>query len=155
MSEFRKLFEDFGKLLGIPNLEMTSDGYCRLNLENDLSIQLLFMEDEERAILFCELGQVPADRQTETYEELLSGNFMWHDTGGATLSLHRPSQTVVTAISIDVVQLETSTFHSLFATFSTQAVTWKEKMQEILSAKGDKDSMGRGDLGLLQRFSKA
>jgi len=79
---------DFGKLIGIPDLEFDEHGYCCLFID-DVTLNLEYDSDSGHLLVYAHMGLLPDVPSLGMYEMLLEANFFCRDTAGATLGIDR------------------------------------------------------------------
>ncbi len=95
-------------------------------LDEATAVGLDFMADQEKLVLSMELGAVPEDRKTASYEFMLLYNFNWPQSGGIKLGLDAPEGNVVLMFELNVSQLELPELQHILASFVEKARAWRE-----------------------------
>lgn len=92
----RELVAGLAQKLGLETLMADDEDLAVLEYEDAPVISLSVDEDEQRLTLSVYLGDAPSGDQA-LLEELLSANWNWQDTEGATLSLDLDSRGIYLA----------------------------------------------------------
>jgi hypothetical protein len=90
-NELNALVAELGERIGITSLAFGDRGFT---LRFDGKIQVNFQYDESRDMLVmsADIGPLPSQDPIKICIKLLRGNRLWHQTGGATLSLTESDQ---------------------------------------------------------------
>lgn len=84
MSLFSDLIRDFGQIIGLQDLTPDNDNECVLEIDN--KIVTLSGQGEDSLLLYATVGTLPEKNREGAYARLLSGNYFFAETGGATLA---------------------------------------------------------------------
>ena len=94
--------------------------------EDDKSVDLDFMEDQNKLVLSMELGAPPEDRRASTYEFILLYNFSWKESGGIKMGLDAPEGNVVMMFELNTAGLELQTLQNVLMSFFEKGSAWTD-----------------------------
>jgi len=129
------LMRSLGADVGIPDLALDEAHCCTLAFD---SVVVNFELDESSGQLFfyANLGPMPA-AGSRVYEQLLEGNLLWKDTGGATLSLDREGSRVMLQQGLPAERLSELDFKAAVEQFVNVAEAWTQRVSEGAAAPRD------------------
>jgi hypothetical protein len=129
------LMRALGADVGIPDLALDEAHCCTLAFD---SVVVNFELDESSGQLFfyANLGPMPA-AGSRVYEQLLEGNLLWKDTGGATLSLDREGSRVMLHQGLPAERLSEVDFKAAVEQFVNVAEAWTQRVSEGAAAPRD------------------
>jgi hypothetical protein len=87
----------------------------------------------ERMMLYVYLGEIPEAGAEDLLRDLLSANFFWRRTQGATLSLETETHGVVLAYAHLIADLDTGKFQRICENFVQTAEDQKKNLAAWLS----------------------
>ena len=122
------LIRALGADVGIPDLALDEAHCCTLAFD---SVVVTFELDEssDQLFLYASLGPIPA-AGSRVFEELLEGNLLWKDTGGATLSLDRQGDRVMLHQGVPAERLSEVAFNAAVERFVNVAEVWTQRVSE-------------------------
>jgi len=73
------------------SLELDENNSCIIDVKGIFEIALSYDEQSGYVLAFCEIGKIPQDKELKLSitKELLTANFLWRDTLGGTISIHK------------------------------------------------------------------
>lgn len=86
MSLFSNLMRDFGQIIGLEGLVPNDDNECVLEIDN--FIVTLSGQGDDFLLIYSTVGTLPEKNREDLYARLLSGNYFFAETGGATLAVN-------------------------------------------------------------------
>ena len=89
------------------------------------------------------LGPVPEDARPDVFTELLSANFYWRETFGATLSWNADLEEVVLIYPLPLADATSGSVETVFMRFMDLQAAWAERL-----AKAGERGMGNGERGM-------
>ncbi len=137
-----------GTILGLEGIELNEKGQCVLSFDEKIVVQFQAKEEKEQAVLMSFIGTVKGDLE-KGYGTLLEGNFLWRETGGATLALEEKEELpqVVLVEKLSLPLLNNETFEKILERFVNCAELWIDKLntpfvadsQNVTTAEADKN----------------
>jgi Tir chaperone protein (CesT) family len=122
------LMRALGAEVGIPELTLDEAHCCALAFDS-VVVNFELDESSEQLFLYASLGPMPA-AGSKVYEQLLEGNLLWQDTGGATLSLDRQGNRVMLHQDLPAERLSEADFKAAVEQFVNAAEAWTERVSE-------------------------
>ena len=93
------------------------------------NLAMALKELGEKAIL----GEVPEDVRAYVFTELLSANFYWQETLGATLSWNADLEQVVLIYPFPLAEATPGSLESIFTRFLELQAAWKDRLEELVA----------------------
>ncbi len=122
----QSILDQFGQTLGVP-VKLDGDQGCSLRLlDDELSVNIAYLEDTAEMLLFCPLGVIEAERRPALYEQMLAANFLWRGAAGATLSIEDFTHTAVLFAREPVALLDQKRFRQALEEFIEAARRWAD-----------------------------
>lgn len=123
---YKNLLHDLGQEISIPGLSPDDTGYCNLIFDETLMVEMMWVEDTQRLVLFSRLGSYDLSDEVEIFRELLLANSFWRGTEGATLGVD--GDLVFLARRISLKEIDLKAFEELLESFSRVAHFWVNKI---------------------------
>ena len=130
------LMRALGAGVGIPELALDEAHCCTLAFDA-VVVNFELEESSGQLFLYASLGAMPAAGSSALYEQLLDGNLLWKDTGGATLGLDREGKRVVLQQGLLVEHLAEVEFEAAVERFVDMAEAWTRRVSEAAAAPPD------------------
>jgi Tir chaperone protein (CesT) family len=122
------LMRALGADVGIPDLAL-DEAHCSTLAFDSVVVNFELDESSEQLFLYASLGPMPA-AGSRVYEQLLEGNLLWKDTGGATLSLDREGGRVILHQGLPAERLSEVDFKAAVEQFVNVAEAWTQRVSE-------------------------
>lgn len=120
------IISEFGSAIGLSGLRLNEQNYCCLTIDS-VYLNLEYDERNDQLMLYASLGMPTGDRSA-IYAELLHGNFFWHATAGATLSLERETGAIVLLDRLALERLDLPAFQSALERFVDTVEVWRVRL---------------------------
>ncbi len=120
------VIEEFGAVLGIPNAGLDTYGSWSF-VADEFIIRIQIHADDNALECSTLLGEIPSPTE-ELYETILSANFLFRETYGATIGINRNHRLATLAHRISPDGLNTPRFTQLMENFINVAALWKDHM---------------------------
>lgn len=91
----RDLLSEFGARIKLPTLDLDEEGNACIDVDEAYVINLEYDADEDALLLYAWLGPVPERNTIEILRRLLSANYFWTESDGATLSIEEETNGIV------------------------------------------------------------
>lgn len=127
------MFQDLGRLVGIPDLALDAAGDCVLTVDGDLTLELSFIDGEDRLVVAAPLATLDEEAPTGLLAALLDANVFWRGTGGATIGVDRSTRTVLLMASIPAAGLTAGGLETKLGEVVAVAQGWRRR----IAAGGD------------------
>lgn len=138
------ILEEYASGNGVA-LEFDDDGACTLPLSDDRVLHLQLRNDGAELDFLALLGTVPEEVRAFVFERLLSANYYWKETQGATLSWHADLEQVVLTYPVRVDSVDGPTLRGILDRFLDLQAAWSERLREL---SVEADEAGDADLEL-------
>jgi hypothetical protein len=122
------LVNQLGWIAGLPGLQLDEDGHASLVFNQAVTIHLQARDTENDILLYAAPAALPEENGYAVALKLLRANFLWRDTGGATLSLAGDDEVMLTQ-KLSIENLDLTAFQERFTTFARTALKWKEQVE--------------------------
>lgn len=136
------LVGQLGRHSGLPGLGLDENSHAAITFNQAVTIH--FQARDADILLYASLGGLPEDNPQAAMRRLLRANFLWRDTGGATLSLTPGGETVL-AQALPPGDLDFSAFQERFTAFARTAARWKESWQQASSENAAPETAASGE----------
>jgi len=124
------LLQEFGRTIGIPDLDLDDEGYCILVIDEKLVINMEFDQLGQQLLIYSLVGETSGDA-ARVHEQMLRSNYLGRDTGGATLGLRPEDGGVVLSQWVAVPGLDLPRFTAILETFVNQVDDWTRRLPEL------------------------
>lgn len=125
----QQLMAEIGPRLGLSEVtEFTEDESWVLIVDDDTIVTADFDPDGSRLVFSCEVAQPPAQNRLAVYEQLLTFNHNWLDTGGLRFSLDGEAGVVVQSFDLPLDEIDIDRVEAALAMFLEQHVVWRARL---------------------------
>ena len=142
MEDIRLTLKEIGARNGL-EIELDENGACTLELDDGRVVLLQERADVNELDFVSPLGPVPEDARPDVFTELLSANFYWRETFGATLSWNADLEEVVLIYPLPLADATSGSVETVFMRFMDLQAAWAERL-----AKAGERGMGNGERGM-------
>ena len=137
---FSSLIDALSAKVGV-KLEISDE--CRLLCDfDDFSLLIEYLEGGEQILLAVPVGSPPKSGREAFYLKLLQGQYLFHETGGATLALDMLAQFVNLQVVRHIRTLEVPDFLALVEDFLNLAAYWRERCAAAAEAEAEEVASG-------------
>ena len=132
MKDARQVLKEIGERRG---LEMTLDdnGACTLELADGRVMLIQERADLDELDFVATLGPVPEEARAAVFTELLSANFYWNDTYGATISWNADLEEAVIMYPLRLDDATAESVETVFARFIELQFAWAERFAGLIA----------------------
>jgi hypothetical protein len=127
------LLGEFGRTIGLDDLELDEDDYCALLIDDSLVINMEFDDAGNKLVLYSLIGE-PAGERTAAYDRLLRANYLGRETGAASLSLHPDGKGVVLSQWLPMPGLDGKRFTTELERFVNQTEAWTKRLPQLAAS---------------------
>ena len=143
----QKLFDEVSARTGIPRIDLSDNDSAALPFGEGMLLHVHYRAEIPEVDFTVPIGTVPKRKKASVYERLLSANFYWVGTQGATLSYQDDLDEVIIQFREDTANLSVERLQSVLEGFLSVAIKWKEKLAKMIeNADEEDDSDEEGDL---------
>ena len=124
------------KEIGAKNgLEMALDenGACTLELADGRVMLIQERADLDELDFVATLGPVPEEARAAVFTELLSANFYWNDTYGATISWNADLEEAVIMYPLHLADATAESVETVFSRFVELQSAWAERFAGLIA----------------------
>ena len=124
------------KELGTKNgfdISLNEDGTCSLELADGRTFILQERANLNELDFVATLGYVPEEVRADVFTELLSANFYWRTTLGATISWNASLEQVVIMYPFPLADATDGTLENIFTRFLELQAAWKDRLDELIA----------------------
>ena len=132
MKDARQVLKEIGERRG---LEMTLDdnGACTLELADGRVMLIQERADLDELDFVATLGPVPEEARAAVFTELLSANFYWNDTYGATISWNADLEEAVIMYPLRLDDATAESVETVFARYIELQSAWAERFAGLMA----------------------
>jgi hypothetical protein len=120
---------------GVEDVSMDGDGFCSFMVDDNMVLNLQYLEDENSLAMFTDVGQVEEENRQELYQTLLEANLFWQGAGGGTLGVDPETQTVVFMFKTPLSRMNPAYLHAMIGNFLNAAGHWHNRIR-LINASG-------------------
>lgn len=124
--------KELGAKIGF-DIALDEDGACALELADGRTFFLQERANLDELDFVALLGVVPEDARADVFKELLSANFYWQETLGATLSWNPDLEQVALIYPFPLADATSSTLENIFTRFLELQAAWKDHLEELVA----------------------
>ena len=124
------------KKLGEKNgfeIALDDNGTCSFELADGRPLVLQERANLNELDFVALLGEVPDAAHADVFRELLTANFYWEKTLGATLSWNADLEQVVLIYPLPLADATDETLESIFKRFLELQAAWKERLDGLVA----------------------
>ena len=132
MDNLAQALKELGQKNGF-NLALDDNGTCSLELADGRPLVLQERVNLNELDFVALLGEVPDAAHADVFRELLTANFYWEKTLGATLSWNADLEQVVLIYPLPLADATAETLESIFKRFLELQAAWKERLEGLVA----------------------
>ena len=147
MENVAQSLKELGEKIGF-DIALDADGTCTLELADGRPLVIQERANLDELDFVSVVGEVPDALRAEVFTALLSANFYWNGTLGATLSWDPGLEQVVIIYPLPLANATDETLENVFKRFLELQAAWKDRLAELVaSAEKDAEETDDGDHG--------
>ena len=132
MENLAMALKELGEKNGF-DIALDDNGACTLELADGRAFCLQERANVNELDFVAILGEVPEDVRAYVFTELLSANFYWQETLGATLSWNADLEQVVLIYPFPLAEATSGSLESIFTRFLELQAAWKDRLEELVA----------------------
>ena len=140
MENLTQSLKALGEKIGF-DISLDADGTCTLELADGRPLVIQERANLDELDFVSILGEVPDERRAEVFTALLSANFYWNGTLGATLSWDPGLEQVVIIYPLPLANATDETLEKVFKRFLELQAAWKDRLAELISKAEDEENL--------------
>lgn len=133
MENLALALKELGEKIGF-DIELDGNGACTLMLADERPLCIQERANLNELDFVSLLGEVPEDVRAAVFADLLSANFYWQETLGATLSWNADLEQVALIYPFPLADATPGTLESIFTRFLELQAAWKDRLDEMIAA---------------------
>ena len=138
----QKLFDELSSRTGMPRIDLSEDNSAILPFGEEMLLYVHYRAEIPEVDFTVPIGSVPKRKKASVYERLLSANFYWAGTHGATLSYQEDLDEVIIQFREDTTSLGVERLQSVMEGFLSVAMEWKGKLAKIIDGADEEAEDG-------------
>lgn len=138
----QKLFDELSSRTGMPRIDLSEDDSAILPFGEEMLLYVHYRAEIPEVDFTVPIGSVPKRKKASVYERLLSANFYWAGTHGATLSYQEDLDEVIIQFREDTTNLGVERLQSVMAGFLSVAMEWKGRLAKIIDGADEEAEEG-------------
>ena len=138
----QKLFDELSSRTGMPRIDLSEDNSAILPFGEAMLLYVHYRAEIPEVDFTVPIGSVPKRKKASVYERLLSANFYWAGTHGATLSYQEDLDEVIIQFREDTTNLGVERLQSVMEGFLSVAMEWKGKLSKIIDGADEEAEDG-------------
>ena len=132
MENLAMALKELGEKNGF-DIALDDNGACTLELADGRAFCLQERANVNELDFVAILGEVPEDVRAYVFTELLTANFYWQETLGATLSWNADLEQVVLIYPFPLAEATSGSLESIFTRFLELQAAWKDRLEELVA----------------------
>ena len=147
MENLAMALKELGEKNGF-DIALDDNGACTLELADGRAFCLQERANVNELDFVALLGEVPDAAHADVFRELLTANFYWEKTLGATLSWNADLEQVVLIYPFPLAEATPGSLESIFTRFLELQAAWKERLDGLVaeaSANAEADDDDEAD----------
>ena len=133
MKEIEATLKEIGSKSGL-DIALDENGACTLELADGRVVVLQERADLNELDFVANLGTVPEETRAEVFTALLSANFYWNETFGATLSWNADLEEAVLIYPLPLAEATPESVETIFNRFVELQSAWAERLSNLVAA---------------------
>ena len=125
---------------GLPAVSLNTSGMAEITVRG-LAVALEYREAEQRLVLYCSLGRLPADASSGLCEFLLETSLFGARLGGGHLGLYPPTRTLLFSVSLAEADLTPARLGNALQRFAEQAASLIADVEQHLTEQRETSDM--------------
>ena len=138
----QKLFDELSSRTGMPRIDLSEDNSAILPFGEEMLLYVHYRAEIPEVDFTVPIGSVPKRKKASVYERLLSANFYWAGTHGATLSYQEDLDEVIIQFREDTTNLGVERLQSVMEGFLSVAMEWKGKLSKSIDGADEEAEDG-------------
>ena len=138
----QKLFDELSSRTGMPRIDLSEDDSAILPFGEGMLLYVHYRAEIPEVDFTVPIGSVPKRKKASVYERLLSANFYWAGTHGATLSYQEDLDEVIIQFREDTTSLGVERLQSVMEGFLSVAMEWKGRLAKIIDGADEEAEEG-------------
>ena len=138
----QKLFDELSSRTGMPRIDLSEDNSAILPFGEVMLLHVHYRAEIPEVDFTAPIGSVPQRKKASVYERLLSANFYWVGTHGATLSYQEDLDEVIIQFREDTTNLGVERLQSVMEGFLSVAMEWKGRLAKIIDGADEEAEEG-------------
>ena len=138
----QKLFDELSSRTGMPRIDLSEDNSAILPFGEEMLLYVHYRAEIPEVDFTVPIGSVPKRTKASVYERLLSANFYWAGTHGATLSYQEDLDEVIIQFREDTTSLGVERLQSVMEGFLSVAMEWKGRLAKIIDGADEEAEEG-------------
>ena len=132
MKEIKLVLKEIGGKHGL-EMNLDENGACMLDLADGRIMLVQERPGLDELDFVATLGPVPEEARAAVFTELLSANFYWNDTYGATISWNADLEEAVIMYPLRLYDATAESSETVFNRFIELQSAWAERLAALLS----------------------
>ncbi len=128
IEQYNTLIKDFGIMVGFDNLAANEAGECILGIDEHVVHIVL---QDERVLIFSSIGYMTENNKELIYERLLSANYLFSETKGATLGVSPIDQEIQLIVAEQLQYLDAAIMVRVLEGFLECLDYWNGLYEEL------------------------
>jgi hypothetical protein len=139
MREIEEILKGIGERNGL-EIVLDENGACALELSDGRVVLLQERADVNELDFVATLGSVPDEARAEVFAELLSANFYWNETFGATISWNADLEEAVLIYPLPLAGTTPESVETIFTRFVELQAAWAKRFAGMVAAAQERAS---------------
>ena len=132
--KINELLREYSAAVGLSELQLDGDGYCGLVFDGKHHVGFMLDEPTASLQIYAAVGEIRKDDRLAAYQRLLTANYFWQATAGATLCLEELDDDetigdVMLVRALPAYGLQLEDFRPILAQFIAVVEVWTQRLK--------------------------
>lgn len=133
MIEFSNYLLNYGKEVGLSDLNFNEKGICSLSFDSKINIDIVYRKEQDQCIFAAPIGDVLAGGQENFFKRLLIANAFGIENAGAIIGIDEEKSNIVLSYTFIASTFSFDLFKVVLNNFVNMVEEWQGKLASIES----------------------
>ena len=131
MIDFSNYLTNYGKEIGLPNLQFNEQGMCSLTFDSAIDIDIVYRKDFDQCIFASPIIAIPSTGQEKFFRKILTENIFGIATAGATFGIEEEKNEIILSYTFIASTFSFDLFKTVLGNFVDLVEEWKKKCEDF------------------------
>lgn len=144
MVDFANYLTNYGKEIGLPNLEFNEQGMCSLSFDSTIDIDIVYKKDLDLCIFAAPIIEIPSAGQENFFRKILTENVFGIATAGSAFGIEEEKNRIILSYTFIASTFSFDLFKTVLGNFVDLVEEWKGKCEDFQLDYGSSDNSNSG-----------
>ncbi len=131
MIDFSNYLTNYGKEIGLPNLQFNEEGMCSLSFDSSIDVDIVYKKDLDLCIFASPIIDIPSTGQENFFRRLLTENVFGIATAGSTFGIEEEKNRIILSYTFIASTFSFDLFKTVLGNFVDLVEEWKKKCEDF------------------------